>query len=560
MTAAPPDALDAADLEQIQALVFRGWKFYPYVAYHFVRFTDQDTERQAQGWLRQVGAEIAWAGGVSPTAIDGAGVARDARVQLALTTRGMRRLGLPWDVVRRFPYEAKAGMERRAPVLGDKFDAAGDDLDDETLVDDQTWLEEQKPWPPEWAESGGLDLRLVDALVLIYARSRSDLLALTAASRDRVETYGGGVTEQLSTEWKDHEPFGFADGVSQPVIRGQPRKSIGDPMEPDVITPGTTPPFAPERVGSKNEIAAGEIVLGFRNEYGQAPQSPTFPDRWPTDPSLAGRDIGRHGTYLVFRKLEQDVAGFWDTFLDLGRRFAGKPLGDGKTVPVDPKLAARWLAARAMGRWPNGNSVHLCPDAEQPEMPQPARNAFIYGDDPDGLRCPVGAHVRRANPRDQRDADSASSSWKVVRRHRIIRRGRAYGDRLLTADQLLDGERDTSGMASGLLFVCLQASITHGFEFVQQIWNNNPCFHGVHQEPDVVVGPGGSRFTIPAEPVRLRLQRSEPDPERDARQAIEKSKSYDPLGLPRFVIPRGGGYFFMPSRATIELLCGPPQP
>jgi deferrochelatase/peroxidase EfeB len=79
--------------------------------------------------------------------------------------------------------------------------------------------------------------------------------------------------------------------------------------------------------------------------------------------------------------------------------------------------------------------------------------------------------------------------------------------------------------------VCLQANITHGFEFVQQIWNNNPAFRGIYQEPDPVIGPGGSTFTIPATPARLRTP-----------------------PLPRFVIPRAGGYFFVPSRATLEVL------
>ena len=152
MTTDAPDALSDADLEQIQALVFRGWSEYPYAAFHFVRLSD--SAPRARAWLREVEAEIAWADGDSPERILGL----DARVQLALTTRGMRRLGLPWSTVKRFPYEAKAGMERRAQVLGDKVDADYDIVDHQG-VDDHTWLENEKPQPTEWGQSGGLDLR-----------------------------------------------------------------------------------------------------------------------------------------------------------------------------------------------------------------------------------------------------------------------------------------------------------------------------------------------------------------------------------------------------------------
>jgi deferrochelatase/peroxidase EfeB len=116
-----------------------------------------------------------------------------------------------------------------------------------------------------------------------------------------------------------------------------------------------------------------------------------------------------------------------------------------------------------------------------------------------------------------------------VKRHRILRRGRAYGTMPDPKDAIRG--KASNEYPTGLLFVCLQANITHGFEFVQQIWNNNPGFHGIYQEPDPITGPGGATFTIPAKPARLRT------PE-----------------LPRFVIPRGGGYFFVPSRAAVDLL------
>jgi deferrochelatase/peroxidase EfeB len=127
----------------------------------------------------------------------------------------------------------------------------------------------------------------------------------------------------------------------------------------------------------------------------------------------------------------------------------------------------------------------------------------------------------------------------VVNRHRILRRGRAYGESV-TPEQAMRGESPAGDC--GLLFVALQANIAHGFEFVQQIWNNNPGFHGLYQERDPIAGSGGCHFTIPAEPVRLTVQM----PPRPGQER----------GLPRFVTPRGGGYFFMPSRTALDVLAG----
>lgn len=474
-----PDTLVAADLPEIQALVFRGWgTSLPWAAFLFVRLPDEPA--RARAWLAEVAAEIAWAAGPSPDTLAVAGGTVPGRLQLGLTPAGLARLGVHPAVVARFPQEAKVGMAARARVLGDPV-APGAAL------------------PTDWT----LDLRTADAMLLLYAASDADVDALAVAQRARAERHGGAViADERSSAWGGHEPFGFADGLSQPVIKGQPRRAT-------MPTPN-------------NEIAAGEVVLGYRNEYGQVPQSPTFDRGEGHD----GFDLGKHGTYLVFRKLEQQVGLFWKTFAELGERLQGATVAGG-TVPTGAHAAAHWLAARAMGRWTNGNPVHLCPHAPGERLPDDRINDFVYGADPHGLACPIAAHVRRANPRDQRGGPPAES-WKVVRRHRILRRGRAYGE-LTTAEAALRGE--VSDVPSGLLFVCLQANIAHGFEFVQQIWNANPGFHGLYQEPDPIVGPGGSTFTIPAEPVRLRLP-----------------------ALPRFVVPRGGGYFFMPSRAAVTLI------
>jgi Dyp-type peroxidase family len=288
--------------------------------------------------------------------------------------------------------------------------------------------------------------------------------------------------DELAVPLDGREHFGFADGLSQPFLPG----------------PGREP-----RHGD-DPVATGEILLGYPNAYGKLPQSPHWGDL----------DVGRNGTYLVFRKLAQDVAGFWGWL-------------DARARELDPASAAELrelLAAKLVGRWRSGAPLALTPDRDDPAFATPAkRNAFGYlAGDPHGLRCPISSHVRRANPRDARGG-SAEDSSEVVSRHRILRRGRSYGE------PLADVTRD-DGVPRGLYFISLQASIARGFEFIQQTWLSSPGFHGLHGEPDPIVGNGDgtSHVTIPALPLRLRLR-----------------------NVPSVVTVLGGGYFFMPSLTAL---------
>jgi deferrochelatase/peroxidase EfeB len=155
-------------------------------------------------------------------------------------------------------------------------------------------------------------------------------------------------------------------------------------------------------------------------------------------------------------------------------------------------------------------------------------NAFMYKDDPHGLKCPIGAHIRRSNPRDSLEPDE-KASLKATNRRRILRRGRAYGPPLERY------AKETPRKERGLVFICLNTNIRRQFEFVQQSWINNDKFDGLNQDQDPIVGdqkPGeGTVFTIPHHPLRWRLP-----------------------GLQRFVHVRGGAYFFLPSRAALEFL------
>jgi deferrochelatase/peroxidase EfeB len=290
------------------------------------------------------------------------------------------------------------------------------------------------------------------------------------------------------------EPFGFADGLSLTRI------DVGDGRASEVGV-ALLPP--------------GEVLLGYQNAAGVSPPSPP---------------LGENGTFMVLRQLEQDVQAFWDFWRAQGR---------------DAREAV-WLASKALGRWPNGMPIDA--DAPTPEPPfdeSVARAGFQFSADPRGRKCPFGAHVRRANPRDGL-VDDPSASLAVVSQHRMIRRGRVYGPPAPNAwypDVIRQGktaaDEARAGEPRGLLFACLCADIARQFEFVQQTWLNNPKFSDLYDEVDPIAAghaiPADShRFSIPSPPLRRRLS-----------------------GVTRWVRVRGGGYFLVPGkRALLRFLAG----
>jgi deferrochelatase/peroxidase EfeB len=226
------------------------------------------------------------------------------------------------------------------------------------------------------------------------------------------------------------------------------------------------------------------------------------------------------------RQLRQDVQGFWT---ELDRQANG-----------DADLRER-LAAAMVGRTKNGE-----PLAAPGEV-----NNFTYRADPQGLSCPLGAHIRRANPRNADLPPGApgilSRLWRMLgfnaaaleqdliastRFHRLLRRGRRYG---------ADAAPGTATNAdTGLHFICLAANIRRQFEFVQSAWMMGSKFAGLTGESDPLVGHrqpdrGGfstDGFSIPqADGPDRRLSR-----------------------LPQFVTVVGGAYFFLPGIRALHYL------
>ena len=166
--------------------------------------------------------------------------------------------------------------------------------------------------------------------------------------------------------------FGFADGISHPAVEGSG-------------IPGTNPYEVP--------LKAGEFVLGYEDET------------YNISPIPQPEVLGRNGTYAVFRKLHTRVAAF--------RQYLRQHAKD--------RAEEEWLAAKIVGRWPSGAPLALSPDKDDPELgADPKRNnAFMFGDDPRGLKCPVGAHVRRMNPRDSVVIGAVAPSPHDQARHQL---------------------------------------------------------------------------------------------------------------------------------------------
>ncbi|GAA3711423.1 Dyp-type peroxidase [Terrabacter ginsenosidimutans] len=324
--------------------------------------------------------------------------------------------------------------------------------------------------PQNWEYPLGTDQVHV-AVAALSPDSTQHQLAVDKARRARREL--GGIELVWSQDCYQlptgRTSFGFKDGIGQPTIEGLGRPGVNTRGRP---------------------LKAGEIILGYPDESGELPPMPT--------PEI----LGRNGTYVVFRKLHTRVAAY--------RRYLA--------AKSSSRAEEALLGAKMVGRWQSGAPLALAPEQDDPDLgSDPVRNDdFLYGDDPRGFKCPVGAHARRANPRDAFDGDASVD----VRLHRMIRRGTSYGP------MLPDGVLEDDGVDRGIIFVFAGAHLRRQFEFVKTQWLNDGIFIGAPREKDPLVGgnDGSGHFTIPQHPIRRRLQ-----------------------DLPPFVTTRGGEYCFAPG-------------
>jgi deferrochelatase/peroxidase EfeB len=456
-------------------------------------------------------AARAWLSGAAPTtaaaikAAIASGTDVPEALQVALTAPGLTALGLAESVLRQFGPEFRAGMadhDSRSRRLGDIGANA----------------------PTDW-RWGSRD-RTPHVLVMLYAQPET-LPALLARTRDGLRAGFVEIACEDASDMKGSEPFGFLDGLSQPVVDWGGTR---DPGHDGTYT---------------HLVAAGEVLLGYPNEYR------ALTDRPLLDPASAHglpraydaqdrADLGRNGSYLVYRRLAQDVRGFWRWLATTTGSLVGAiELAEamvGRGIDGQPVVG---LGARAIG----GASPHDL-------------NDFNYIGDTHGNLVAIGAHIRRTNPRNAdlpkkpddlvdwgtttlgltgKPLEDAVSSTRF---HRILRRGREYGT-ALTPGAAADPA--TPDPKSGLNFICLQASISRQFEFVQGAWVASAKFAGLSGESDPLLGnrcpfPG----TMPTDGFTM------PGPA----GTVQRHQ------LPAFVTVEAGAYFFLPGLRALRYFAG----
>ncbi|MBU2663874.1 hypothetical protein KOI35_10275 [Actinoplanes bogorensis] len=393
-------------------------------------------------------------------------------INLGLTYAGLTALGMSREALDSFPQAFREGPRARAARLGDVGVHA----------------------PEHW--EGGLGGPDIHALVLVRTPTEQARELATRILRDGMRATGGVTvrfvqdTDALVHEdgtGAEGEHFGFVDPISNPPVEGNAEPSYaGDGvLEPD---------------GSWRAVKPGEFLLGYEDEVGETISGP--------EPF----DLKRNGTFLVFRKLRQDVAGF--------RRFVATTAA--RLYGSDARPDQDRVAAKMMGRWPSGCPVDLSPDHDDPSLAHDLtrRNDFTYEGDDEGRRCPLGAHLRRSNPRATPLARNT-----VVQRHRLIRRSVEYGP--LVPDDVIEDD----GVDRGLCVLIINADIERQFEFVQSEWLKGGSFMGLDPaEQDPILGDGGP----------------------DARMTVPGTRRPVLFDLPAFTATRGAEYLFVPGLSALR--------
>lgn len=492
--------MSEVDYADVQGIVRFGYKRMTKASYALLRVKDAEA---ARAWLRAAPVTNAVAMDPPPK----------TALHVAFTAPGLRALGVAEAVVGGFSHEFRGGMaqESRARQLGDVEDDA-----------------------PKWWDWGGPAGE--PHLIVMFFGEPGCFAEFVKDATGAGWTAAFELMRMLDTADMDGiEPFGFADGVSQPQIDWEQRRETTH-AEFDYT----------------NVVALGEFLLGYPNEYGKITDRPLLdPDAasaelLPAADAPGKKDLARNGTYLVMRQLDQDVRKFW--------QFVGGESGG-------DAAAAEKLAAAMVGRKRDGDPLVPVQGAPipgiGPDPEQVRQNQFTFDQDAAGSRCPFGAHVRRANPRNSDYPNRPASLLKKlvtmlgfgpkgfrddlmssVRFHRILRRGREYGSELKPEDALAPAPPDDP--KRGLHFICLNANISRQFEFLQNAWMASTKFSGLTGESDPLLG---NRQAIPGCPVTSGFTVQS---DGSLRRRI--------TGLPRFVTVRGGAYFFLPSLRALRYI------
>jgi Dyp-type peroxidase family len=416
-------------------------------------------------------------------------------LNIALSATGLTTIGAAGTET--LPAEFGQGMAAQAQALGDVDDSA----------------------PAHWLAPFNTGATPVHAMIILAADSSEDLDAgygrlqakIASTHVTEVGHHDGNVRPEPN---RGHEHFGFKDGISQPSILGITESSKD----------GT------------DTIATGEFLIGSPDMDGtisgqsppqQAPPGPGqpgYPAPTPT-PGPAFPDWTKNGSFVVYRRLRQDVGAF--------SQFVAQ---QAQAVGMDPGQ----LAAKLVGRWRSGapmESVPSLPPGTDPSSTDPSiATPAVLGDDQinnfdyepgdaDGSRVPRAAHIRKVNPRSSNPPGKPESN-----RHRILRRGIPYGPEFQQGEQPYGQEPIGDDRDRGLFFLCYQSSLARGFNFLQQTWANARDFPqgGDGEDPIISQALAERDFNLPPQTTHLMMA--------------------------RWVFTTGGEFFFSPSISALAQL------
>jgi Dyp-type peroxidase family len=475
-----PDARPLAASREIQGNVLAPFRC-DHQAFLFLGFHNQ--RARARQWLAAAAQRITWTADVPAARGAGRSGAPAPWMNLGLTATGLAALHpeVAADLVR---FEAFW-----SGPLGTRIDESG------RLTTTPALLGDVDASDPRFWLVGGPERPPVDALLTIAADDREMLTERVARECEKADAAGLHVVldqrgKVLRNEQRQSvEHFGFADGISQPGIRGFSEEKRNNGRSEDAGRPGSP------------VIAAGEFVLGCPGERRPPARAPRpSPAPWM-----------RHGSFQVFRRLRQDVAGWWEKM---------NTLSGWGSAPAD-------VAAKAVGRRPDGRP--LAPDVDRNRP-----NDFSYQDDAHGWHTPVYSHIRKMNPRD--DAVFRDRS------HQLLRRGICFGPHFDPNKPDLT-ER-------GLFFNAYMASIEDQFEFLQRRWANDPEFPA-RTLATFRQRTGKGNTVDGLDPVLG-------DDARAARRRVGNRVARDipPLAFGGFVTTTGAVYAFAPSRTALLMLAG----
>ena len=529
MTTTPATALDLPD---IQGDVVRPYGRFGFPFARYVFFNIREASR-GRAFLGAVAAGVTTAAtwNVGPNPIP----KPTDTANVALTYQGLKRLELPQASLAGFPEEFVMGMKARKDILGDDGPSA------------------PEHWDPIWrysrVKNRDLDVHL---LVALNARTMAALEERYRWLQDAAAASAGGVVQlagHRGDDGRDDLPYQEGSALTEDL---RAYRDVPAPTEKDQpcgrehfgYTDGIGDPYfagladAPERVHGRGKqmpggkwapLATGEFLLGHIDEAHEYPPAPA--------PFL----LSRNGTFMVYRKLHENVASF-DAFLEresrnfpgskdlLKAKFVGRWADNGAplTAAPDDKSKAGWDARFAAAS-----------DADKDRM----LSGFTYDEDMSGAKCPFSAHIRRINPRASlefvqganpaamvRSKDAFDTPGALANRRRIIRRGLPYGEAK---------DRSSDRGNHGIVIMMLGVDIGRQFEFVQQQWINYGNDFKASNDKEILLGNHDKEY-----PSRAVLQ-ADPDGER---------APYFLRNIPRLVETRGGDYFFIPSMTALRLI------